>query len=73
MAARFQLVKQIFASEAFESATVAFAADFDRPDGAFLSRDRDLLHSLGSLDMVLEHHSAIYRAAGLNPERINQW
>ena len=73
MAARFQLVKQIFAPEAFESAAVAFAADFDWPDGAFLSRDRDLLHSLGSLDMVLEHHSAIYRAAGLNPERINQW
>ena len=72
LTALFQLVKQIFAPEAFESAALAFAADFDWPDGA-LSRDRELLHSLGSLDMVLEHHSAIHRAAGLNPERIHQW
>jgi hypothetical protein len=64
LAAHFQLVKQIFAPEAFESAALAFTADFDWPDGA-LSRDRELLHSLGSLDMVLEHHSAIHRAAGL--------
>ena len=71
LAAHFQLVQQIFAPEAFESAAFAFAADFDLPDGA-LSRDRDLLHSLGSLDLVLEHHSAIHRAAGLNPERIHQ-
>ena len=70
LAAHFQLVKQIFAPEAFESAALAFAADFDWPDGA-LSRDRELLHSLGSLDIVLEHHSAIHRAAGLNPERIH--
>jgi hypothetical protein len=67
LAAHFQLVKQIFAPEAFESAALAFTADFDWPDGA-LSRDRDLLlHSLGSLDMVLEHDSAFHRAAGLNP------
>jgi len=72
LAARFQLIKQIFAPEAFESAALAFAADFDWPDGV-LSRDRDLLQSLGSLDMVLDHHSAIHRAAGCNPERIHQW
>ena len=29
LAAHFQLVKQIFAPEAFESAALAFAADFD--------------------------------------------
>ena len=43
LAAHFQLVKQIFAPEAFESAALAFAADFNCPDGV-LSRDRDLLH-----------------------------
>ncbi len=72
LAAHFQLVKQIFASEAFESTALAFAADFDWPEGV-LSRDRDLLQSLGSLDMVLDHHSTIHRAAGWNPERIHQW
>ena len=72
LAAHFHLVKQIFAPEAFESAALAFAADFDWPEGV-LSRDRDLLQSLGSLDMVLDHHSAIHRAAGWNPERIHQW
>jgi hypothetical protein len=71
LAAHFQLVKQIFAPEAFESAALAFAAEFDWPEGV-LSRDRDLLQSLGSLDMVLDHHSAIHRAAGWNPERIHQ-
>ena len=60
------------APEAFESAALAFAADFDWLAGA-LSRDRELLQSFGSLDMVLEHHSAIHRVAGLNPERIHQW
>ena len=72
LAAHFQLVKQIFAPEAFESAALAFAADFDWPNGV-LSRDRDLLQSLGSLDKVLDHHSAIHRAAGWNSERIHQW
>jgi hypothetical protein len=61
LAAHFYLFKQISAPE---SAALAFADDFDWPDGV-LSRDRDLLHSLDSLDMVLEHHSAIHRAAGL--------
>ena len=54
------------------SAALAFVADFDWPD-ATLSRDRDLLHSFGSLDLVREHHSAIHRAAGLNPEIVYQW
>ncbi len=34
LVAHFQLVKQIFAPEAFESAALAFAADFNWPDGA---------------------------------------
>lgn len=58
--------------EAFKcAALLAFAAKFDLTDD-ILSRDRDLLHYLGSLDLVLGHHSAIHRAAGLNPERIHR-
>jgi hypothetical protein len=72
LAAHFRVVQRIFAPEAFESAALTFAAEFNWTD-EILSRDRDLLHSLGSLDLVLEHYSAIHRAGGINPERIHRW
>ena len=37
LAAHFQLVKQIFAPEVFESAALAYAADFDWPDSAAIA------------------------------------
>ena len=72
LAAHFQSVQRIFAPEAFEAAALEFANHFDWSDD-MLSRDRDLLHSLGSLDSVLEYHSATHREAGMNPVRIRQW
>ena len=65
----FKSVQHIFAPDDFENAALAFANKFDWSD-EILARDRDLLRALGSLDSVLEHHSA---TAGMNPERINRW
>ena len=72
LTAHFLLVRKIFAPDAFESAALAFVQDFNWTD-ATLARDRDLLHSLGSLDLVLEHYSTRHRVAGMNPERIYRW
>ena len=38
-----------------------------------LSRNRDPLHSLGTLDLVLEHHAARHRISGMNSDRLLQW
>ena len=38
-----------------------------------LAQDHNLLGSLGSLDCVLEHYSALHRATGMNEERVRQW
>jgi hypothetical protein len=72
LVAHFHVVQQIFAPDAFETAALAFVQEFNWTD-EILSRDRDLLHSLGSLDLVLEHYSAKHRAAGMNPDRILRW
>jgi hypothetical protein len=72
LAAHFKSVQHVFAPDAFENAALAFANKFDWSD-EMLARYRDLLRAFGSIDSVLEHHSAIHRAAGMNPERINRW
>ena len=51
---------------------LAFANKFTWSD-EMLASDRDLVQALGSLESVLEHHSATHRAAGMNSERINRW
>ena len=71
LAAHFLVVQQIFAPDAFETAALAFAKDFNWTE-TILARDKVLLHSLGSLDLVLEHYSARHRDSGMNPERIRR-
>ena len=72
LALHFRVVQTLFAPDAFETAALAFVNDFDWTD-EILSRDGDLLRSLGSLDLVLAHHSARNRLAGMNPTRLLQW
>ena len=73
LALHFRVVQKIFAPDAFETAALAFFNGFDWSD-EILSRDRDLLlRSLGSLDLVLEHHSARHRLAGMNSTRLLRW
>ena len=72
LSAHLQFVKTVFAPEVFESAALDFVQNFDWSED-ILSRDRDLLRTLGSLDLVLEHFSAKHRAAGMNEERVRQW
>ena len=72
LSAHLRSVREVFAPEVFESAALDFVQNFNWSED-ILSRDRDLLHSLGSLDLVLEHFSAQHRAAGMNEERVRQW
>ena len=72
LTSHFRSVQRIFAPDVFETAALAFAKDFVWTEDV-LSRDRDLLQSFGSLDSVLEHYSALHRAAGMNPDRIQRW
>ena len=65
-------VRSIFAPEAFESAALVAADNFQWTD-EILARDRDLLHSLGSLDSVLQYHTDLHRQAGMNEERVTKW
>eukprot|EP01035_Chromulina_nebulosa_P007860 gene7860-10633_t len=67
-----QSIRKVFAPEVFESAALDFVQNFDWSED-ILSRDCDLLRSLGSLDNVLEHFSAQHRAAGMNEERVRLW
>eukprot|EP01036_Dinobryon_divergens_P035870 gene35870-46562_t len=62
----------VFAPEVFELAALDFVQNFDWSED-ILSRDRDLLRTLGSLDHVLEHFSAKHRGAGMNEKRVRQW
>jgi hypothetical protein len=64
-------VQEIFAPDAFEAAALGFVNNFEWSND-MLSRDRDLLHSLGSLDLVLEHHAARHRLSDMNSERLLQ-
>jgi len=68
----YHSVQEIFAPDAFEAAALNFANNFEWSND-MLSRDRDLLHSLGSLDLVLEHHAARHRLSGMNSDRLLQW
>lgn len=68
----YRSVQSIFAPDAFEAAALSFVNNFAWTD-AVLSRDRDLLQSLGSLDLVLEHHAERHRIAGMNSDRLTQW
>ena len=68
----YHSVQEIFAPDAFEAAALNFANNFEWSSD-MLSRDRDLLHSLGSLDLVLEHHAARHRLSGMNSDRLLQW
>ena len=65
-------MQAIFAPEAFEAAALDFVNNFEWSND-MLSRDCDLLHSLGSLDLVLEHHAAGHRLSGMNSDRLLQW
>ncbi len=68
----YRSVQNIFAPDAFEAAALNFVGNFSWSD-AVLSRDRDLLQSLGSLDLVLEYHAERHRTSGMNPDRLLQW
>jgi hypothetical protein len=68
----YHSVQEIFAPDAFEAAALGFVNNFEWSND-MLSRDRDLLHSLGSLDLVLEHHAARHRLSGMNSDRLLQW
>ena len=68
----YHSVQEIFALDAFEAAALDFVNNFEWSNNT-LSRDRDLLHSLGSLDLVLEHHAARHRLSGMNSDRCLQW
>ena len=48
----YHSVQKIFAPEAFEAAALDFANNFEWSND-MISRDRDLLHSLGSLDLLV--------------------
>ena len=58
----YHSVQEIFSPDAFEAAALDFVNNFEWSNDV-LSRDRDLLHSLGYLDLVLEYHAARYRLA----------
>ena len=68
----YRSVQKVFAPDAFETAALKFVDNFGWSD-AILSRDRDLLQSLGSLDLVLEYHADRHRISGMNPDRLLQW
>ncbi len=68
----YHSVQEIFAPDAFEAAALDFVNNFKRSND-MLFRDRDLLHSLGSLDLVLEHHAARHRLSGMNSDCLLQW
>jgi hypothetical protein len=65
----YHSVQEIFAQDAFEAAALDFVNNFEWSND-ILSRDRDLLHSSGSLDLVLEHHAARHRLSGMNSDRL---
>jgi hypothetical protein len=62
-------VQKIFAPDAFEAAALGFVKNFEWSSDI----DCDLLHSLGSLDLVLEHHAARHCLSGMNSDRLLQW
>ena len=72
LSAYLRRVRNIFAPEVFESAALEFVQNFNWSED-ILARDHNLLGSLGSLDRVLEHYSALHRAMGMNEERVRQW
>ncbi len=66
-------MQETFAPDAFEAAAlVDFVNNFEWSNDV-LSRDRDLLHSLRSLDLVLEHHATRHHLSSMNSDRLLQW
>lgn len=66
---RFRTLQNYFAPDRAESDALLDANGFDWSP-AILSRDIDLLRSLGSLDAVINHHADKHKQTGFNPQRV---